>query len=103
MFDMKKVGRQIAQLRKANKITQMKLADQLGVSFQAISNWERGETMPDISKLPELAEIFNVSIDEILGNEKGVKLINNLIEKDDPDSSNDLEVEKEEFLNVAPI
>ncbi|MEH7612843.1 helix-turn-helix domain-containing protein, partial [Gottfriedia acidiceleris] len=81
MFDMKKVGRQIAQLRKVNKITQMKLADQLGVSFQAISNWERGETMPDISKLPELAEIFNVSIDEILGNEKGVKLINNLIEK----------------------
>ncbi|WP_420488172.1 helix-turn-helix domain-containing protein [Gottfriedia acidiceleris] len=42
---MKKVGRQIAKLRKENKITQMVLADQLSVSFQAISNWERGETI----------------------------------------------------------
>ena len=41
MFDMNKVGKQIAQLRKEKKITQMNLADQVGVSFQAISNWER--------------------------------------------------------------
>ncbi|QWC24947.1 helix-turn-helix domain-containing protein [Bacillus haikouensis] len=38
---MNKVGKQIAQLRKEKKITQMNLADQVGVSFQAISNWER--------------------------------------------------------------
>ena len=61
MFDMTKVGKRIVQLRKGNNITQMGLADQLGVSFQAISNWERGHTMPDISKLPELARIFNRS------------------------------------------
>ena len=66
MFDMKKIGRGLVSLRNEHNMTQMELADRLGISFQAISNWERGNTMPDISKLPELAEIFNVTIDEIL-------------------------------------
>ncbi len=48
-------------------MTQMELADKLNISFQAVSNWERGNSMPDISKLPELAKLFGVSIDEILG------------------------------------
>ena len=39
-------------------MTQMELADRMGISFQVVSNWERGNSMPDISKLPELAEIF---------------------------------------------
>ena len=43
------------------------LADALGISFQAVSNWERGNSMPDISKLPELAELFGCSIEELLG------------------------------------
>lgn len=67
MFEMQKVGIKIAKLRKSNNMTQTELADKMGVSFQAVSNWERGNSMPDISKLPELAETFNVSIDEILG------------------------------------
>ena len=45
----------------------MELADRMGISFQAVSNWERGNSMPDISKLPELAEIFGVTLDELLG------------------------------------
>ena len=48
-------------------MTQMQLADALGISFQAVSNWERGNSMPDISKLPELAELFGCSIEELLG------------------------------------
>lgn len=48
-------------------MTQMELADRLGISYQAVSNWERGNSMPDISKLPELAEIFEISLDELLG------------------------------------
>lgn len=67
MFEMQKVGIRIAKLRKKHNMTQTELADKLGVSFQAVSNWERGNSMPDISKLPELAEVFGVSIDEILG------------------------------------
>lgn len=66
MFDMKQIGKKITDLRKTHNMTQMELADKLGISFQAVSNWERGNTMPDISKLPELAEIFHISVDELL-------------------------------------
>src|SRR5690242_19731502 len=57
----------IAQLRKNKVVTQSELADYLGVSFQSVSKWENGTTMPDISLLPRLSEYFNVSVDEILG------------------------------------
>ena len=63
---MKQIGKKITDLRKVHNMTQMELADKLGISFQAVSNWERGNTMPDISKLPELAEIFHISVDELL-------------------------------------
>ncbi len=67
MFNMQKIGKKISTLRKEENMTQMELADRLGISFQAVSNWERGNSMPDISKLPELAEIFGVTVDELLG------------------------------------
>lgn len=67
MFDTVKVGRIISQKRKEHNMTQMQLADALGISFQAVSNWERGNSMPDISKFPELAELFGCSIEELLG------------------------------------
>ena len=67
VFDMRRIGQTIARLRREHNMTQMALADAMGVSFQAVSNWERGQSMPDISKLPELAELFSTSIDELLG------------------------------------
>ena len=48
MFQMKNVGRKIAKCRKERGMTQMELANQMGISFQAVSNWERGSSMPDI-------------------------------------------------------
>lgn len=72
MFDMNHVGMTIASLRREADMTQMELADRLGISYQAVSSWERGSTMPDIAKLPELAEIFGVSIDKILGHENTI-------------------------------
>lgn len=57
----------IAELRKNKGIGQQDLADVLGVSFQSVSKWETGITMPDITLLPGIAEYFNVSIDELLG------------------------------------
>lgn len=57
----------IADLRKDKGVTQSELADYLGVSFQSVSKWENGITMPDIALLPRLSEYFQVSVDEILG------------------------------------
>ena len=75
MFDMQQVGSRISKLRKSIGITQTGLADRLGISFQAVSNWERGVSMPDISKLKELSEIFGVTVDEILGGGTHLSLI----------------------------
>ena len=97
MFDMQKIGRQISSLRKKKGMTQMELADALGISYQAVSNWERGNTMPDISKLPELAEIFGVSIEEILCDERKGKLAEEMSEGKTP------EITKEELAEFAPI
>jgi transcriptional regulator with XRE-family HTH domain len=57
----------VAELRKKKGIGQQELADVLGVSFQSVSKWETGVTMPDITLLPSIAEYFKVSIDELLG------------------------------------
>ncbi len=69
MFDMANVGSRISRLRKEANMTQMELADKMNISFQAVSNWERGNSMPDIAKLPELAQLFGVTVDELLGKE----------------------------------
>ena len=45
MFDMTKIGRNIAELRKERNMTQMELADKMEISFQAVSNWERGDSL----------------------------------------------------------
>ena len=63
----------IKRLRKERDLTQEALADFLGVSFQAVSKWERGESYPDIEMLPEIAVYFGVSVDELLGNDKSIK------------------------------
>lgn len=57
----------IADLRKKNRLTQQELADSIGVSYQTISKWETGISMPDIVMLPALSEYFQVSTDQLLG------------------------------------
>ena len=63
------LGKKIAQLRRGKAITQDDLAAQLGVSSQAVSKWENDLSCPDIMLLPYLAEIFQVSIDELFSKE----------------------------------
>ena len=53
-------------LRKSNHLTQQDVADKLGISRQAISLWERGDTMPDIATLPDLARLLGTTTDAIL-------------------------------------
>ncbi|MBK1812791.1 DNA (cytosine-5-)-methyltransferase [Clostridium sp. YIM B02505] len=64
---MATVKLKIAELRKAKGVGQHDLASTLGVSFQSVSKWETGVTMPDITLLPDIAEYFNVSVDQLIG------------------------------------
>ena len=65
-MDPKLVGRQITLLRKEKGLTQNELGDRLGVSFQAVSKWERGETLPDTGILLDLANALGTSVYNIL-------------------------------------
>ena len=59
-------GAMIAALRKEQGMTQLELAEKMGVTDKAVSKWERDLSFPDINSIPKLAEIFNVSIDELM-------------------------------------
>ena len=69
-MNQEKIGQFIKQIRKDNKLTQKDLADKLGVTYQAVSKWENGKNVPDISILKEMSKMFNIDIDEILDGEK---------------------------------
>ena len=66
MFNVRKMGEQIANLRTGNKYTQEQLAEKLKVSPQAVSKWENGKSVPEVSILCELSKLFNCSVDTIL-------------------------------------
>lgn len=66
MFNMNAIGKTIRQARIQQNMTQLELADRMGVSFQAVSNWERGNSMPDISKLETLCEALKLNVQELL-------------------------------------
>lgn len=61
------LGKRIAENRKRLKMTQDSLAEQLGITAQAVSKWENDQSCPDITMLPKLAEIFGITTDELLG------------------------------------
>ncbi len=64
---MNNIGERIKLLRKKNDMTQEKLADYLGVTYQSVSKWECGINTPDISFIGPLTKLLNVSADELLG------------------------------------
>ena len=60
------LGANIVMYRKRSGLTQAKLAEQLNYSDKAVSKWERGESMPDVLTLVQLAELFEITVDDLL-------------------------------------
>ena len=69
-MDQIKIGRFIAKLRKEQKMTQFDLATKIGVTDRAVSKWENGRGLPDISLISALCEALEISIDELLEGER---------------------------------
>lgn len=67
------VGEKIKQLRNENGLSQEKLAEKLNVSRSAVAKWETDGGIPEIDNLIQLAAVFDISLDELLGNTKGQK------------------------------
>ena len=80
---MKSIGEVIRELRKRDGITQEKLAESLGVSFQSVSRWENGQAWPDVTLVPLLARYFRVSTDTLF------------------DMENQESAEREEYFNTT--
>ena len=69
-MDMQKIGNFLAKLRKENNLTQNELGEQIGVTNKTISRWENGNYLPPVEMLQILANIYGVSINEILNGER---------------------------------
>lgn len=67
------MGAAIASLRKEQGMTQLELADKMGVTDKAVSKWERDLACPDVNSLPKLAQLLNVSVDELMNCQTGTK------------------------------
>lgn len=70
------IGENIKRMRREHNLTQEEMSAHLGISFQSISKWERGDGYPDITMLPALENYFGISIDELLGMSEIEKTIN---------------------------
>ena len=70
-LDLVEIGKFIQTCRKQLNLTQAEVGERLGVSPQSVSNWERGESLPDIALLPDLACMLRCSVDAILSAGKG--------------------------------
>ena len=69
-MNQEKIGKFIAELRKEKNMTQQELADRLGITDRAVSNWENGRRLPDLSMITILAKELNVEVSELLNAKK---------------------------------
>ena len=79
-MNQEKIGKFIAKCRKDNKMTQQELAEKLNVSDRAVSNWENGKNMPDLSLFKPLCEIFDISVNELLNGGKDYDVNKNTLD-----------------------
>ncbi len=69
-MNLDKTGTFIAQQRKRKNMTQKELAEHIGVTEQAVSNWENGRRLPDISLLPKICEVLEITLNDFFAGEK---------------------------------
>ena len=72
-MDQEEIGKFIKDLRIKNNLTQKEFADKYNVTYQAVSKWENGKNMPDLSLLKDICKDFDVSLDDLINGEKSVK------------------------------
>ena len=78
-------GQRLSRIRKEKGFTQNEIADKVGVTSQAVSKWENDLASPDIDILLQLSEIFDISVDELLGKETKKTVLNDKPSKKDID------------------
>ena len=98
-----KLNEKIYEYRKLNRWSQEELADKLEVSRQTISKWEVGKNIPELEKLIKLAELFNITVDELV--KDNIEIIhkgnvNNLIEDEKAEENLDKERQYEIFTKL---
>lgn len=98
MFDLNIVSCNIRNARTSKNMTQMNLADALGVSFQAVSNWERGNSMPDIGKISDICNVLDITFEELVGEKSRASEIMQKVMKDE-----NAIVALEDLVEIAPI
>lgn len=96
MFDTMLIANKIKEARIAKNMTQLMLADEMGVSYQAVSNWERGNSMPDIGKVEQLCKVLGLNLEELLGTGKETETIKKVMDED-------AEISIEEIAEVAEM
>ncbi len=101
MFDVNQVSQRIRDARIHKNMTQSNLADEMGVSYQAVSNWERGNSLPDIAKYGDLCRILDVSLEYLLGESEDTKTVEKLIEGDK--NGDEVSLTIEEITPIAPL
>lgn len=97
------IGENLKKQRKLRELTQEQLADILGVSFQSVSKWERGEGYPDIELLPTIAEYFGITTDELMGMKeiRDSADVKNILDKEKDNRSKGLIEENIKLLEEA--
>lgn len=103
MFDTMKVARKIREARIARNMTQMNLADAMEVSYQAVSNWERGSSSPDIGKLEQLCQILEISVDELLGTDSASRTLSRIMDKETASPEDAEPITIRQIQEVAPL
>ncbi len=103
MFDTKKFGGYLSRLRKNADMTQMELADRLNLTRQAISRYEQGDSFPDVSILILIADIFHITLDELINSGEPTRGESMILFRIAEGSDNIIAENVEDVINLAPF